>query len=100
MTLRGRHWILLWLVVFLGTAVAIATRQSQALGTARRLRVLQDRRTGLEARRTELLRRIDEATSREVLVPRMERAGFHLPRDSENILIRLDTLRATAAKAP
>ena len=98
MTLRGRHWVVLWLVLFLGTALAIASRQGKALATARRLAVLQDRRIELEARRTELLRQIGQVTSREILVPRMERAGMHLPSESENILITLDSLVAGAGR--
>jgi len=98
MTLRGRHWVFVWLMLFLGTALAIASRQSQALATARRLAVLQDRRIELEARRTELLRQIGQVTSREILVPRMERAGMHLPSESEDILITLDSLVAGAGR--
>jgi hypothetical protein len=98
MTLRGRHWVVVWLMLFLGTALAIASRQNKALATARRLAVLQDRRIELEARRTELLRQIGQVTSREILVPRMERAGMHLPSESENILITLDSLVAGAGR--
>jgi hypothetical protein len=98
MRLRGRHWLFLWLMLFLGTALAIATRQSKGLHTARQLGVLQEKRTELEGRRTELLRQIGQATSREVLVPRMERAGLHLPSESENILISLDSLVAGAGR--
>ena len=98
MTLRGRHWVVVWLMLFLGTALAIASRQGKALATARRLAVLQDRRIELEARRTELLRQIGQVTSREILVPRMERAGMHLPSESENILITLDSLVAGAGR--
>jgi hypothetical protein len=98
MTLRGRHWIFLWLMLFLGTALAIATRQTKALATARRLATLQDRRIELEGKRTELLRQIGQTTSREVLVPRMERAGMHLPSESENFLITLDSLVAGAGR--
>ena len=98
MRLRGRHWLFLWLMLFLGTALAIATRQSKGLHTARRLGILQEKRTELEGRRTELLRQIGQATSREVLVPRMERAGLHLPSESENILISLDSLVAGARR--
>lgn len=98
MRLRGRHWLFLWLMLFLGTALAVATRQSKGLHTARRLGVLQEKRTELEGRRTELLRQIGQATSREVLVPRMERAGLHLPSESENILISLDSLVAGAGR--
>jgi hypothetical protein len=92
MKLRGRHWLFLWLLLFLVTALAIATRQSRGLATARELSALQERRTELEARRTELQRQIGHATGRDVLVPRMERLGMRLPLEHENILIRLDTL--------
>lgn len=95
---KGRHWFFLWLMLFLGTALAIATRQSKGLATARRLGILQERRIELEGKRTELLRRIGELTSRDVLVPRMEQAGMHLPLESENILITLDSLVAGAGR--
>ena len=98
MTLRGRHWLLLWLLVFLGVALAVATRQSKGLATARALATLSERRTALEARRTELLRQIDRATSREVLVPKMIRAGLKLPTEQDNILITLDSLVAGARR--
>lgn len=98
MRLKGRHWLVFWLVLFLGTALAIATRQSKGFTTARRLGILQERRTELEAKRTELLRQIGLTTSREVLVPRMERTGMHLPSESENLLITLDSLVAGARR--
>ena len=98
MKLKGRHWFFLWLMLFLGTALAVATRQSKGLATARRLGILQDRRIELEGKRTELLRRIGELSSRDVLVPRMEQAGMHLPSESENILITLDSLVAGAGR--
>ncbi len=98
MRLKGRHWFFLWLMLFLGTALAIATRQSEGFATARRLSILQERRTELEGKRTELLRQIGQITSREILVPRMERAGMHLPSESENILITLDSLVAGAGR--
>ena len=98
MKLKGRHWFFLWLMLFLGTALAITTRQSKGLATARRLGILQERRIELEGKRTELLRRIGELTSRDVLVPRMEQAGMHLPLESENILITLDSLVAGAGR--
>jgi hypothetical protein len=98
MKLKGRHWFFLWLMLFLGTALAIATRQSKGLATARRLGILQDHRIELEGKRTELLRRIGELSSRDILVPRMEQAGMHLPSESENILITLDSLVAGAGR--
>ena len=100
MTLRGRHWILFWLLVFLATAMSVATRQRAALDSARRLGELTTRRIQLEAQRTELIRRIDLITSREVLVPRMERAGLHLPSDRENTLVDSDTARRAGPPVP
>ena len=89
--LKGRHWLALWLLLFLLAAAAIVTRQRQALLTASRLTELRTRRSELEARRAELVRQIGRATSREVLVPRMERAGLHLPSDSENTRVSVDS---------
>ena len=89
--LKGRHWLALWLVVFLGAAALVVTRQRAAILTARRLTELRDRRITLEATRAELVRRIGNATSREVLVPRMQRAGLHLPSDSENTRLSVDS---------
>lgn len=85
--LRGRHWVLLWLLVFLGGAVAVVTRQTTALHTARRLHDLREDRGSLEARRADLERRIRVASSRQVLVPKAKRAfGLHEPADSEFVL--------------
>ncbi len=91
MKLKGRHWLGIWLLVFLGAAVAVVARQRAALLSAGRLSELRERRQALEATRAELIRQIGRATSREVLVPRMERAGLHLPSDQENIPLRVDT---------
>jgi len=89
--LKGRHWLALWLLLFLGAAALVVTRQRAAILTARRLAELREKRTTLEATRAELIRRIGNATSREQLVPRMERAGLHLPSDSENIRLSADS---------
>jgi cell division protein FtsB len=88
--LKGRHWVLLWLFFFLGGAVAVVTRQTAALNTARRLRDLREERGTLEARRAELERRIRVASSRQVLVPKARRTfGLHEPADSEFVLFRI-----------
>ena len=42
MRLKGRHWLMLWLVVFVGVLLAIATRQSAGFRTARRLGELRE----------------------------------------------------------
>lgn len=98
MKVRGRHWIFLWLLLFLGVAGAIVTRQREALAVARRLSVLRDRSNELKATRAELERAIKAATSRQVLVPRMERAGLHQPSDLENTSLPMDSL--TSRKRP
>lgn len=83
---------MLWLLVFLGVAATVVTRQRSALLTARTLRQLGDRRVALEGSQAELERAIDEALSRPVLVPKMRAAGLHEPDDSENIILRVDSL--------
>ncbi|HLG06401.1 MAG TPA: hypothetical protein VI383_09650 [Gemmatimonadales bacterium] len=71
-------------------AALVVTRQRSAILTAGRLAELRERRQALEATRAELIRQIGRASSREVLVPRMERAGLHLPSDAENVPLRAD----------
>lgn len=87
MRFRGRHWVGLWLLLFLTVAAAVITRQTVALGAARRLRDLRQERSALEARRADLERRVRHASSRQVLVPKAARTlGLHLPTDSELVL--------------
>ena len=79
--------MILWLLIFLGGALAVVARQTAAFRTARRLHDLREERSGLEARRAELERRIRIASSREVLVPAAKRSlGLHEPADSEFVL--------------
>ena len=93
--LKGRHWVLLWLLIFLGGAVAVVTRQTAGLRTARRLHDLREERVSLEARRAELERRIRIASSRQVLVPMAKRTfGLHEPADSEFVLFAVPALPA------
>jgi hypothetical protein len=85
--IKGRHWVVLWLLVFLGGALVVVGRQTLAFRTARRLRELREERSNLEARRSDLERRIRVASSRQVLVPVARRAlGLHEPADSEFVL--------------
>lgn len=90
MKVRGRFWLGLWLLLFLGVAVAVVARQRSALAMAARLRGLKNDRLALEARRAEFETRIREAASRPVLVPKA-RALLNLrePSDSEAFLLRL-----------
>lgn len=84
MTLKGRHWVMLWLVVALGALGSVAARQSSGYATAQQLRAARDERASLEARRGDLERRIRQASSRQVLVPRAEGGlGLHEPAASE-----------------
>jgi hypothetical protein len=88
--LKGRHWLMVWLLLSLCALLAVATRQSSGFDTARRVRDLREERLGLEARRGELERRIRAASSRQVLVPLAERTlGLHQPTDSEFTLFVL-----------
>jgi hypothetical protein len=95
MTLRGRHWLVLWLMLFLGVAAAVVTRQREALLVAQRLSELKDRKTELLGARADLERQIKFATSRAVLVPKMEKAGLHNPTDLENTYLKVDSLNST-----
>ena len=88
MRLKGRHRLMIWLVVFVCVLLAIATRQSAGFRAARRLGDLREERMELEARRAELERQIRVASSRQVLVPLAERMlGLHEPSDSEFTLL-------------
>jgi hypothetical protein len=100
MKLRGRHWLVIGLVLFLFIAAAVVTRQREALLVAQRLRELRERETELLGAKADLERQIGLATSRAVLVPKMERAGLHLPSDHENTHLRVDSLAAGAGRPP
>ncbi len=89
MQLRGRHWVVVWLALFLGVASIVVARQSAAYRLASQLGQLREERRALEAQRAELERRISVAGSRAVLVPRAERLGLHLPSDSEFKMMEL-----------
>jgi hypothetical protein len=82
--------VLVWIGVFLLTAAAIIGRQTAAFAAARRLRELREQRTGLEAQRADLERRIRESSGRRVLEARAERElDLHYPADHEFTLFVL-----------
>jgi predicted Holliday junction resolvase-like endonuclease len=84
MTLKGRHWVMLWLALFLGVAAAVQLRQTAAIRTASRMARLRQERITLESRQADLERRIREASSRQVLGKKaQEDLHLHFPRDSE-----------------
>jgi cell division protein FtsB len=99
--LRGRHWVLAWLLVFLLGALIVVGRQTTAFRTAQRLRELREERSSLEARRTDLERRIRVASSRQTLVPLARRKlGLHEPADSEFVLFAVPAPRASQVVKP
>lgn len=84
MTLKGRHWVMLWLALFLVVATVVQVRQTASYRLARRVGALRQERATLEARQADLERRIREASSRAVLGRiAEEELGLHFPRDSE-----------------
>jgi type II secretory pathway component PulJ len=89
MTFRGRHWIMLWLLLFLAVAAVVQARQTAAIQAAGRLRALREERTALEAARSALERDIRQSLSRQTLGGRAERLGLHQPADSEFTVFRL-----------
>jgi hypothetical protein len=84
-TLRGRHWVALWLAGFLAVAAAVVWRQTEALATARDLRSLQAARGALETSRAAAA----AAVRRAVLVPLAEaRLGLRSPNDTEIVILQ------------
>ena len=86
MALKGRHWVMIWLLAFLAAAGTVVARQTAALRMARALNETRVRRTALEGRRADLERRLRQAASRTVLVPRAQALGLRLPADSEIVI--------------
>lgn len=87
MRLKGRHWLLLWLGLFLGVAALITWRQSAAYQLSGELVRLKEQHATLDARRSGLERRIRGATGRHVLESQVaERLGLHVAADSEMTL--------------
>lgn len=83
MTLKGRHWVVLWLAFFLFVTVVVETRQLKAFGVAKQLRTLREQHRTLDGVRADLERKITEASSRRVLLPRAAALGLHVPTDAE-----------------
>ena len=96
MTLKGRHWVMLWLVLFLVVTAVVQLRQTAAIRSATRMARLRQQRITLEARQAELERRIREASSRPVLGTKaQEDLHLHFPRDSEQAPLAMPGPAAT-----
>lgn len=89
---RGRFWLGFWLGVFLVVSVAVVARQRAALFLAEDLNSLRDQRMALEASAAEYEQRIQEGSSRAVLVPKVEaRLNLRVASDNESTTLRLRT---------
>lgn len=81
---------MLWLLVFLGVAVAVNARQAAGVELAGEYGRLRERRTALEAERAALQREIRQATSRRVLGDRAAaELGMHQPQNGEFTVLPL-----------
>lgn len=84
MTLKGRHWVMLWLLLFLFVATVVQLRQTASIRMARRVATLRQDRANLEARQADVERRIRDASGRAVLGRKaLVDLGLHFPKDSE-----------------
>ncbi|TFG46949.1 MAG: hypothetical protein E4H41_00540 [Gemmatimonadales bacterium] len=93
MTLKGRHWVMLWLLLFLFVATVVQLRQTASIRMARRVAALRQERANLEARQADLERRIREASSRPVLGHKaLVDLNLHFPKDSEQAPLPLSPL--------
>ena len=95
-TLKGRHWVVLWLAFFLFVTVVVETRQLKAFGVAKQLQALRERHRTLDGVRADLERKITEASSRRVLLPRAAALGLHVPTDAEEAQVE----RVPAERVP
>jgi cell division protein FtsL len=87
MTLKGRHWLILWLVAFLAVAAVVISRQTRAHLLAGELQEARERRRVLEAEMAELTRAVREASSREVISRKAEAMGMRVANGSEVTII-------------
>lgn len=88
--LKGRHWLLVWLLGFLLVATAVLARQQAALATAARLRGLRERHAALEAARAGLERTIRARSSAAELLPRLAPTGLGLPADTAFTILTVE----------
>jgi len=93
MTLKGRHWVMLWLLLFLFVATVVQLRQTASIRMARRVAALRQDRANLEARQADFERRIRDASGRAVLGRKaLVDLGLHFPKDSEQAPLPLPRL--------
>lgn len=96
--MRGRTIVLLALVGFVGVATGVIWRRSTGIAMARELRLLEERRSALEAQQAALEGAIRDASSQSRLVDIAEtRLGMRIPPDTLVTYLQRPT-RGTAPK--
>lgn len=89
MTLRGRHWIAIWLAAFLATAAAVVWRQTVAFAAAGDVRRLQGARGALETQRAATAAAVRRARSKDVLESLVGgRLGLRPANDTEIVILQ------------
>ena len=89
MRVKGRVWLACWMAFALLLFAVVVWRDTSGFANASRLRDLRNERSVQQARQAALMRRIREAESRAVLIPRAESLGLRLPADSEIIILQV-----------
>lgn len=87
MTVKGRHWVALWLAFVLATLVWVQSRQTSSHLLAGELRELREDRAAFESEKADQSGRVRSLRSRSVLIPRAESLGLRLPVDSEIVFL-------------
>ncbi len=87
---RGRYWLAFWLVLFFAVAATVLLRQTASYDVAARLRELKKTRGGLEALQAQTERRIQVASTAQVLLPKVSRFGLGVPLDTAVTILMVD----------
>ncbi len=86
---RGRYWLAFWLVGFFAVAATVLLRQTASYDVAARLRELKKTRGGLEALQAQTERRIQVASTAQVLLPKVARLGLAVPPDTATTILMI-----------
>ncbi len=87
MRVKGRIWLVLWLVFVLVILAWVIRRDTAGYMIASQLDSLRTRRSVLVGQRIDLRHRINRARSRAVLIPRAESLGLRQSADSEIVIL-------------
>ncbi len=89
---RGRYWLAFWLAIFFLVAAVVLLRQTASYEIAARLGILKVARGSLEATQAQMDRRIQVASTVQVLLPKVARLGLRPPLDTAtDILLPADS---------